>query len=54
MDRFVGRHLAFDGIEKADEFLIPVALHTAPDDLAFQDIEGGEQGAAAPVFWTVG
>jgi hypothetical protein len=44
VDRFVGRHLTFDGIEKADRFLMPVALHTAPDDLAFEDIEGGEQG----------
>ncbi len=23
MDRFVGRHLTFDGIEKANEFLMP-------------------------------
>jgi hypothetical protein len=28
--------LALDGIEKADEFLMPVALHAAPDDLAFK------------------
>jgi hypothetical protein len=35
-DRFVGRHLVLDGIEKADEFLMPVALHTAPDDLAIK------------------
>src|ERR1700730_14251928 len=47
VDRFVGRHLALDGIEKADEFLMPVALHTAPDDLAFKDVEGGEQGGGA-------
>ena len=42
MDRLVGRHLALDGIEKADEFLVPVAQHAVPDDLAFQNIEGGE------------
>ena len=48
VDRFVGRHLTFDGIEKADELLMPVALHTAPDDLAIKDIEGGEQGGGAP------
>jgi hypothetical protein len=47
VDRFVGRHFAFDGIEKANEFLMPVALDTAPDDLAFKDIEGGEQGSVA-------
>ena len=47
VDRFGGRHLVLDGIEKADEFLMPVALHAAPDDLAFKDIEGGEQGGGA-------
>ncbi len=50
VDRFVGRHRALDGIEKADEFLMPVALHPAPDDLAFKDVEGGEQGGGAPAF----
>ena len=48
VDRFGGRHLVLDGIEKADEFLMPVALHAAPDDLAFKDIEGGEQGCRTP------
>src|SRR5215813_6377296 len=43
VDRFVGRHLTFDGIEKPDELLMPVALHTAPDDLALENVEG-EQG----------
>ena len=38
VDRFVGLHRALDGIEKADEFLMPVALHTAPDDLALKDV----------------
>jgi hypothetical protein len=42
MDRLIGRHLALDGIEKADEFLVSVALHAAADDLALEDIEGGE------------
>jgi len=27
---------------------MPVALHAAPDDLAFEDVEGGEQGGGAP------
>jgi hypothetical protein len=44
MDRLVGRHLALDGVEKADKFLMAMALHAAPDDLAFEDVEGGEQG----------
>ena len=44
MDHLVGRHFTLDGIEKADNFVVPVALHGASDDLAFQDIESGEQG----------
>src|SRR5260370_739710 len=44
MDRFAGRYLVLDGIEKADEFLMPVALHTAPADLAFTDIKGVPHG----------
>src|SRR5271169_2276086 len=47
MDRLGGRDLALDSIEKANEFLMPVALHAAPDDLAFEDIEGGKQGGGA-------
>jgi len=48
MDGLVGRHFARDGIEKADKFLVPVALHAAADDLAFEDIQGGEQGGGTP------
>jgi len=54
VDRFVGRHLTFDGIEKADKLLMPVALHTAPDDLAFEDVEGGKQGGGAVALVIVG
>ena len=54
MDHLVGRHFTLDGIEKADEFLLPVALHAAPDDFAFQDIEGGEQGGGAVALVVVG
>jgi hypothetical protein len=54
MDRLAGRHLALDGIEKADEFLMPVVLHAAPDDLAFEDIEGGEQGGGAVALVIMG
>ena len=50
MDQLASRDLALDGIEKADEFLMAMALHAAADDLALKDIEGGEQsgGAVAP------
>ncbi len=54
VDRLVGRHFAFDGIEKADEFLMPVALHAAADDLALKDIEGGKQGGGAVALVIVG
>src|SRR5207249_2533127 len=54
MDRLVGRHFALDGIEKADKFLMPVALHAAADDLALQDIESGEQGGGAVALVVVG
>jgi hypothetical protein len=45
MDHLVGRHFTLDGIEKADNFVVPVALHGASDDLAFQDIEGADRVA---------
>ena len=40
MDHLVGRHFTLDGIEKADEFLVEVALHAAPDDLALNAAGG--------------
>ena len=48
-----GRHFALDSVEKADEFLMSVALHTAPDDLAFKDVERDEQGGGAVALVTV-
>src|SRR6185503_3764824 len=50
MDRLVGRDLAFDGIEKADEFEMTVALHAAADDVAVEHAERREQrGGAVPL-----
>ena len=40
-----GRHL--DGIEKTDELLMPVALHAAADDLAFEHVESRKQRCRA-------
>src|SRR6266853_1989357 len=54
MDRLVDRHFALDGIEKADEFLVPVALHAASDHLAVKDIESSEQGGGAMALVIVG
>src|SRR6266478_5289027 len=39
----VGRGLAIDFVEKADELLMPMALHALADDLAFQHVECSEQ-----------
>ncbi len=43
VNQLSGRALGLDGIEKADELLMPVPLHAATDDLAFQHVEGGKQ-----------
>ena len=47
VDGLASRDLALDGVQEADELLMPVALHAAADDLAFQHVEGGEQGGRA-------
>ena len=47
MDQLAGRHLCLDGVEEADELLMAMALHVAADDVAFEDIEGGEQRRGA-------
>ena len=47
VDRLVGWRGAFDGIEKADEFLMGMALHAAAEDNAIESVEGGEQGGGA-------
>ena len=36
VDRLSGRHLRLDGVEEADELLVPVALHVAADDGAVE------------------
>src|SRR3954468_6067304 len=43
VDDLAGRDLCLDGVEEADELLVPVALHAAADDSAVEDVEGGEQ-----------
>ena len=46
----LSRHSGLDHVEEADELLMPVALHTLADDLAFEDVEGSEQcGGAVPL-----
>ena len=44
MDALAGRDIGLDGVEEADELLVAVALHAAPDDLALEHVEGGRTG----------
>ena len=50
VDRLAGHDLALDGVEKADELDVAVALHAAPDDAAVEQAEGCEQGGTPPAF----
>jgi hypothetical protein len=54
MDDLAGGDLGFDGVEKADELLMPMALHAPADDLAFEHVEGGEEGRGAVADIVVG
>jgi|SRR5579884_402258 len=54
MDRLAFGHLGLDCIEEANEFLMPVALHAAADNLAFEHVESGEQGGRAVALVIVG
>ena len=47
VDRLSRRHLRFDGIEEADELLVPVALYVATEDGAVEAVESGEQRGRA-------
>ena len=50
VDQLASRDVALDGIEKADEFEVAVALHAAADHRAVEHAEGGEQsGGAVPL-----
>ena len=57
VDQLAGRHLALNGVQKADELLVAVALHAAADNAAVQCVESGEQrGGTMPLVvvlvWT--
>jgi len=47
VDRLVVGNLALEGVEKADEFDMAVALHAAADDGAVEHAECREQGGGA-------
>jgi len=40
VDDLAGRISGLDSAEEGDEFLMPMALHTLPDDVAFEHVEG--------------
>ena len=46
MHRLVAGDAGVDGVQEADELLVPVLLHIAPDHGAIEDIERGEQGGS--------
>src|ERR1700751_5081536 len=54
VDSLVGRDLSLDLVEKADELLMPMFLHAAPDDLALKDVDGCEQRGGAVALVVVG
>src|SRR5690348_5908024 len=54
VDGLFGRDLSLDLVEKADELLMPMLLHAAPDDLAFENVEGGKQSGGAVALVVVG
>ena len=54
MDQLAGRDFALDGVEKADEFAVAVALHAAAADGAVEHAERGEQGGSAVPLVIVG
>ena len=47
MDELAGWHGRLDCVEEADEFLMPVLLHAATDNLAVEHVEGCKQGGGA-------
>jgi len=52
--RLVGRHLGVDGVEKTDEFLMPVTLHVPAEDGAVEHVEGSKQRRRAMPLVVVG
>ena len=50
MDHLAGGDVAFDHVQEAQEFLMPMALHVAADDGAVEHVEGGKQGRRAVAF----
>ncbi len=43
VDDFASRHVPFDGVEKANEFLMSMLFHAAPNDRPIKNIQCGEE-----------
>ncbi len=54
VDHLSGGDFGFDDVEKADELLMAMTLHAAPDDRALQDVERRKQRGRAITYVIVG
>lgn len=54
VDGFVFRQFRLNGVEEANELLMPVALHVSTDHRSVENIEGGKQGGGAMALVIMG
>ena len=54
VDDLAGWHRRLNGVEEADELLVPVALHAAAQHGAVEHVESGEQGGGAMALVVMG
>ena len=54
VDQLAGRHRRLDGVEEAQELLVPVALHAAAEHRPVEHVERREQGRGAVALVVVG
>ena len=54
VDHLAGRNGPLDGVQEAEELLVPVARHALADHRAVEDVERGEQGGGAMALVVVG
>ena len=53
MDRLSSRHLCFDQVDKADEFLVAIPLHVAADHGALEHVERRKERGRAVALLVV-
>ena len=54
VDDFSGRNSALDGIEEADELLVAMPSHAAPDHGSIEEVERGQQRGRAVALVVMG